>query len=170
MECYVETKESDCDQNQTKEDALCAELLRTRIPVTFGERCPARVVWFLREERAGRQEGYFLDGRDDYAHAVNGKAQRLMNIHEMQLVWAYDNVENVMAAIAIGGCIRTCPMDVISCIRSVSFRRWSTGLNLLLRRTRRRCITMIQRARIRMRRFRAIRAMNRAHRADRRRL
>ena len=95
MENYVAVKES-IAKNQTKEDAC---VLNYCDPHTraFGERCPARVVWFSVGERP--QEGYFLDG-ETICSCFEGKTQRLMNIHEMQLLGMH-NVENVMAAIAM---------------------------------------------------------------------
>ncbi|MFR6332107.1 MAG: hypothetical protein ACLUOI_27115 [Eisenbergiella sp.] len=45
------------------------------------------------------QEGYYLDG-EDICRSVGGAEERLMNIHDMQLLGIH-NVENVMAAIAM---------------------------------------------------------------------
>lgn len=106
MECYVETKER-IASNQTKEDVcvLNYEDVYTR---TFGERCPAKVVFFSSKRELS--DGLFLQG-EEIMLAENGKAQRLMNIHEMNLV-GLCNVENVMAAIAICRAMDV-PMDVI---------------------------------------------------------
>ena len=74
----------------------------------FGERCPARVVYFSSKREL--KEGLFLQGEDIYL-AENGQKEKLMNIHEMNLV-GICNVENVMAAIAISRAMKV-PMDII---------------------------------------------------------
>lgn len=95
MENYVAVKES-ITKNQTGEDTC---VLNYEDPYTrdFGERCPASVVWFSSARRL--EEGYYLDG-EDICRSVGGAEERLMNIHDMQLLGIH-NVENVMAAIAM---------------------------------------------------------------------
>ncbi len=114
MECYVETKER-IAQKQTKEEicVLNYENIYTR---EFGERCPAKVVYF--SSRRKLKEGIYLEGEEIFlAEEENGSVQRLMNIHEMNLV-GMCNVENVMASIAIGRALGA-PMDVmLNVIRS----------------------------------------------------
>lgn len=106
MECYVETKER-IASNQTKED-VCVLNYEDTYTRTFGEKCPAKVVFFSSKRKLA--DGLFLQG-EEIMLAENGKAQRLMNIHEMNLV-GLCNVENVMAAIAICRAMDI-PMDVI---------------------------------------------------------
>ena len=106
MECYVETKER-IASNQTKED-VCVLNYEDTYTRTFGEKCPAKVVFFSSKRELA--DGLFLQG-EEIILAENGKVQRLMNIHEMNLV-GLCNVENVMAAIAICRAMDV-PMDVI---------------------------------------------------------
>lgn len=106
MECYVETKER-IASNQTKED-VCVLNYEDTYTRTFGEKCPAKVVFFSSKRKLA--DGLFLQG-EEIMLAENGKVQRLMNIHEMNLV-GLCNVENVMAAIAICRAMDV-PMDVI---------------------------------------------------------
>lgn len=95
MENYAAAKEA-ISANQTKEQT-CVLNYENAYTRDFGDRCPARVVWF---SSAGKlEEGYYLDG-DDICLAQNGEVARLLDIHEMNLV-GMCNVENVMAAIAI---------------------------------------------------------------------
>lgn len=95
MENYAAAKEA-IAVNQTKEQTcvLNYENIYTR---NFGDRCPARVVWFSSARKL--EEGYYLDG-NDICLAKDGEVIRLMDIHEMNLV-GICNVENVMAAIAV---------------------------------------------------------------------
>ena len=95
MECYVETKER-IASNQTKAD-VCVLNYEDAYTRTFGEKCPAKVVFFSSKRELA--DGLFLQD-EEIMLAENGKVQRLMNIHEMNLV-GLCNVENVMAAIAI---------------------------------------------------------------------
>lgn len=106
MECYVETKEK-IASNQTKED-VCVLNYEDAYTRAFGDRCPAKVVFFSSKRELA--DGLFLQG-EEIMLAENGKAQKLMNIHEMNLV-GLCNVENVMAAIAICRAMDV-PMDVI---------------------------------------------------------
>ena len=106
MECYVETKER-IASNQTKAD-VCVLNYEDAYTRTFGEKCPAKVVFFSSKRELA--DGLFLQD-EEIMLAENGKVQRLMNIHEMNLV-GLCNVENVMAAIAICRAMDV-PMDVI---------------------------------------------------------
>lgn len=100
MECYVETKER-IAENQTLEDT-CVLNYEDNYTRDFGSRCLARVVYFSSKREL--EEGLFLEGEEIYmAEKLPGNGrekQRLMNIHDMNLV-GICNVENVMAAIAI---------------------------------------------------------------------
>lgn len=95
MENYVKAKQ-DITKNQTKED-YC--VLNAEDPYTdaFLERCPATVILFSSQRELA--DGYFYADECIYK-AVQGKKQKLMNIHEMRLLGMH-NVENVMAAIAM---------------------------------------------------------------------
>lgn len=95
MENYVKAKQ-DITKNQTKED-YC--VLNAEDPYTdaFLEQCPATVIMFSSQRELA--DGYFYADECIYK-AVQGKKQKLMNIHEMRLLGMH-NVENVMAAIAM---------------------------------------------------------------------
>lgn len=106
MECYVQTKEK-IAMNQTKADT-CVLNYEDEYTREFGKRCPSRVVYF--SSKRVLTEGLYLDG-EEIMMAKDGTVQRLMNIHEMNLV-GMCNVENVMAAIAICDAMGV-PMEVI---------------------------------------------------------
>lgn len=95
MENYAAVKEA-IAANQTKEQT-CVLNYENAYTRDFGDRCPARVVWFSSARKL--EEGYYLDG-DDICLAQDGEVTRLLDIHEMNLV-GMCNVENVMAAIAL---------------------------------------------------------------------
>ena len=106
MENYVKAKQ-DITKNQTKED-YC--VLNAEDPYTdaFLEQCPATVILFSSQRELA--DGYFYADECIYK-AVQGKKQKLMNIHEMRLLGMH-NVENVMAAIAMADAYGT-DMEVI---------------------------------------------------------
>lgn len=106
MECYVETKQM-IARNQTGED-VCVLNYEDEYTREFGRNCPAKVIYFSSARKL--TEGIYLDGEEIF-HAQDGEVKKLMNIHEMNLV-GMCNVENVMAAIAIGNAMKV-PMDVI---------------------------------------------------------
>ena len=106
MENYVECKES-ITKNQTKDDA-CVLNFEDSYLKGFGDKCPARVIWFSSDRKL--DDGFYLEG-DDIFKAVSGKSEKLMNIHEMKLLGKH-NVENVMAAIAMTDAAGI-PMDSI---------------------------------------------------------
>ncbi len=95
MENYAAAKEAIAGE-QTK-DQVCVLNYENSFTRSFGERCPARVVWFS----SGRKlkDGYYQEGEEIY-QATEGKSVPVMNIHDMNLVGTC-NVENVMAAIAV---------------------------------------------------------------------
>lgn len=95
MENYVAAKEAVC-RNQTKAET-CVLNYENSYTRAFGERCPARVVWFSSQRKL--EDGYYLEG-DEIFRANGGAAERLMDIHDMKLVGVC-NVENVMAAMAV---------------------------------------------------------------------
>ncbi|MCM1541397.1 MAG: UDP-N-acetylmuramoyl-L-alanine--D-glutamate ligase [Blautia sp.] len=97
MEAYVAAKEN-ITRNQTKDD-VCVLNYENEYTKAFGERCPARVVWFSSVREL--EEGYYLKG-DKIVRSAGGRREELLDIHsDMNLVGTC-NVENVMAAIAIG--------------------------------------------------------------------
>lgn len=106
MENYAAAKEA-VAMNQTKEET-CVLNYENSYTKDFGDRCPARVIWFSSARKL--EAGYYLDG-DDICRAVDGEVVRLMDIHEMNLV-GICNVENVMAAIAITQAMGV-PMEMI---------------------------------------------------------
>lgn len=106
MECYVKTKER-IAVNQTKEE-VCVLNYEDAYTRSFGERCPAKVVYFSSARKL--PEGIYLEGEEIFL-AGDGRSERLMNIHEMKLV-GMCNVENVMAAIAIARAMEV-PMEMI---------------------------------------------------------
>lgn len=95
MENYVAAKEAIC-KNQTKEQT-CVLNYENSYTRAFGERCPARVVWFSSERKL--EDGFYMEGEEIF-FAERGVSERLMNIHDMRLV-GICNVENVMAAMAV---------------------------------------------------------------------
>ncbi len=106
MENYAAAKQA-IAANQKKDDT-CVLNYEDAYTRAFGEKCPAKVVYFSSKREL--EEGLYLDGEDIYL-AEGGQKQKLMNIHEMNLV-GMCNVENVMAAIAISRAMDV-PMDVI---------------------------------------------------------
>lgn len=87
----------------------------------LGENCPAKVLFFSAKEEPA--EGAFLRDEEIFL-AKGGRAEPLMNIHEMRLV-GLCNVENVMAAILISevmGVPRTEYLEVIKDFRAVEHR------------------------------------------------
>ncbi|MCR4902594.1 MAG: UDP-N-acetylmuramoyl-L-alanine--D-glutamate ligase [Butyrivibrio sp.] len=95
MECYAQMK-FNVTNNQTKDDT-CVLNYDNEYTREFGSKCPATVVYFSSHEKL--DNGFYLDGEEIFM-AKDGKAERVMNIHDMNLV-GLCNVENVMAAIAI---------------------------------------------------------------------
>ncbi len=106
MECYAGTKEL-IGAKQTKENT-CVLNYEDAYTRAMGDRCPATVVYFSSKREL--EEGIYLSG-EDIILAGGGKKEKLMNIHEMNLV-GICNVENVMAAIAISRAMEV-PMDII---------------------------------------------------------
>ncbi len=95
MENYVSVKES-ITKNQTKKD-YCILNYEDTYTYDFGEKCPAKVIWF--SSKQALRDGFFLQ-KDMICKAVDNQVTELLNIHDMHLLGVH-NVENVMAAIAI---------------------------------------------------------------------
>ncbi len=82
---------------QTKDD-ICVLNYENAYTRSFGDRCPARVVWFSSAREL--EDGYYLKG-DKVFRALSGRGQELLDIHRDMRLVGLCNVENVMAAIAI---------------------------------------------------------------------
>lgn len=96
MENYVAAKEA-VTRNQTKDD-FCILNYENDYTRAFGDRCPARVVYFSSGQRL--ENGLYCEGEEIWL-ASDGVSQRLLNVKtDMNLV-GMCNVENVMAAIGI---------------------------------------------------------------------
>lgn len=106
MECYAQMKEN-VTNNQTKEDT-CVLNYDNEYTRDFGNRCPAKVVFFSTKEKLA--DGLYLDGEEIYMSTA-GNAVSVMNIHDMNLV-GLCNVENVMASIAMSLAMQV-PMSTI---------------------------------------------------------
>lgn len=96
MEAYVAAKEHIAAM-QTKDD-ICVLNYENAYTRRFGDRCPARVVWFSSAREL--EDGYYLKG-DKVFRALSGRGQELLDIHRDMRLVGLCNVENVMAAIAI---------------------------------------------------------------------
>ncbi len=96
MENYVAAKEA-VTINQTRAD-YCILNYENEYTRNFGDRCPAKVVYFSSAQRL--ENGLYYENEDIYL-AVEGVPQRLLNVKtDMNLVGVC-NIENVMAAIGI---------------------------------------------------------------------
>ncbi len=112
MENYAAAKEAVC-RNQTKTET-CVLNYENGYTRAFGERCPARVVWFSSQRRL--ENGFYLEGEEIF-RAENGVSERLMNVHDMKLVGVC-NVENVMAAMAVTTACGVPMEEILSVIRT----------------------------------------------------
>ncbi len=107
MEAYVAAKEN-IAKNQTKED-ICVLNYENGYTRDFGERCPARVVYFSSAREL--EEGYFLRG-DSVVRRFGGHSDTILDIHRDMNLVGLCNVENVMAAVAVAEGMGV-PMDTI---------------------------------------------------------
>ncbi len=106
MENYAAAKEAVAGR-QTKEQ-VCVLNYENAYTRAFGDRCPARVVWFSSARKL--VNGFYLEDEEIY-QAVDGEISHVMNMHDMNLV-GICNVENVMAAIAVTQAMGV-PMETI---------------------------------------------------------
>lgn len=106
MDCYIKAKE-DITKNQTN-DEVCVLNYEDEVLRSFGERAPARVIWF--SSRRKLKDGFYLDG-DDIYQAAGGKSTHIINVNELNLLGRH-NFENVMAACAMSSSIGV-PVDKI---------------------------------------------------------
>jgi UDP-N-acetylmuramoylalanine--D-glutamate ligase len=96
MENYVAAKEA-VTLNQTKAD-YCILNYENDYTRSFGERCPATVIYFSSARRL--ENGLYFEGEHIYL-AKDGVSTQLLNVKtDMNLV-GLCNIENVMAAIGI---------------------------------------------------------------------
>ncbi|MEG1362537.1 MAG: UDP-N-acetylmuramoyl-L-alanine--D-glutamate ligase [Lachnospiraceae bacterium] len=106
MENYIAIKEA-ITKNQDLSDT-CVLNYENEYTREFGNRCPAKVVFF--SSKTVLSDGYFYkDGK--IIAAENGIQEELLDTSQMKLV-GMCNVENVMAAIAMGRAMNV-PMDTI---------------------------------------------------------
>lgn len=121
MEAYVAAKEA-IAANQTKEE-ICVLNYEDDYTRDFGEkRCPASVVYF--SSRRELENGYFLKG-DTIYRSRGGVREPLLDIRRDMKLVGLCNVENVMAAIAIGeaaGVPFSTILQVVRSFRAVEHR------------------------------------------------
>lgn len=106
MENYAAAKEAIASRQSHNQ--VCVLNYENTYTREFGDRCPARVVWFSSARRL--PNGFYLEGEEIY-YAADGEVSHVMNIHDMNLV-GICNVENVMAAIAVTQAMGV-PMETI---------------------------------------------------------
>ena len=106
MENYIAAKEAIAGK-QTKEQ-FCVLNYEDEYTKAFAVRCNATPILFASAHELS--DGFYYKEECIYK-AVSGKAEKLMNIHEMSLLGMH-NVENVMAAIAMADAYRV-PMETI---------------------------------------------------------
>ena len=106
MENYAAAKEAIASRQSHNQ--VCVLNYENTYTREFGDRCPARVVWFSSASRL--PNGFYLEGEEIY-YAADGEVSHVMNIHDMNLV-GICNVENVMAAIAVTQAMGV-PMETI---------------------------------------------------------
>lgn len=112
MENYVAAKEA-VTLNQTADD-FCILNYENEYTRNFGDRCPAKVVYFSSAQRL--ENGLYYEGEDIYL-AVDGVPQRLLNVKtDMNLV-GLCNIENVMAAIGISRSAGVPMENIVATIR-----------------------------------------------------
>ena len=111
MENYAGAKEA-IAKNQTALDT-CVLNYENEYTRDFGTRCHAKVVYFSSQRKL--DEGYYLEG-EDIVVAEEKRVEKLMNIHDMNLVGVC-NVENVMAAIAIAKAMGVPYENILSTVK-----------------------------------------------------
>lgn len=105
MEEYSRVKEIIC-RNQTRSEVCVLNYDDKRLR-EFANVCPARVVWFSRQEKA--ESGYWY--HDDIIYEIkDGEEIPVLNVNETGLLGTH-NYENMMAAIAITRAAGV-PMDI----------------------------------------------------------
>lgn len=120
MEGYIAAKEA-VAMNQTKEE-ICVLNYENEYTRAFGDRCPARVVFFSSAREL--EEGYFLRGTR-IIRKFDGAELDLMDIRKDMNLVGIHNAENVMAAIAIAegmGAPMKIILDTIKVFKAVEHR------------------------------------------------
>ncbi len=112
MEAYVAAKEA-IARNQTKED-VCVLNYENEYTREFGYRCPAKVVFFSSSRKL--DEGYYLQG-DKIVKSFGGQEKVLLDIYQDMNLVGMCNVENVMAAIAIGEALGVDLETILSAVK-----------------------------------------------------
>lgn len=107
MEAYVAAKEN-ITLNQTADD-VCVLNYENEYTRSFGDRCPARVVWFSSVREL--EDGYWLRG-DKIVKSAGGEQREILDIHRDMNLVGLCNVENVMAALGIADGIGV-PEDIV---------------------------------------------------------
>ena len=106
MECYIKTKEK-IAENQTRDD-VCVLNYDDEVTRSFGENCPASVLYFSR--RHTLKKGVYL--KDETFLYADGKTETpVCKTTELKVLGGH-NYENVMAAIAMAVSMAV-PMEVI---------------------------------------------------------
>ena len=95
MENYIAAKES-ITKNQTADD-ICVLNYEDEVLREFGAGLQTKVIYFSSARKL--ENGYYLDGTD-ICRAVDGKAEHICNVEELNLHGKH-NYENVMAATAM---------------------------------------------------------------------
>ena len=95
MENYIAAKES-ITKNQTADD-ICVLNYEDEVLREFGAGLQTKVIYFSSARKL--ENGYYLDGTD-ICRAVDGKAEHICNVEELNLLGKH-NYENVMAATAM---------------------------------------------------------------------
>lgn len=120
FENYAAAKEN-ITRNQTSED-VCVLNYENEPTRDFGERCPARVMYF--SSARSLENGYFLKDTK-IIKATDGVEREVMDIHRDMNLVGICNVENVMAALAIAegmGVPETTILSVIKGFKAVEHR------------------------------------------------
>ena len=106
MEEYIRVKEL-ITKNQTKED-YCILNYEDEVLREFGEKCPAKTVFFSSERKL--EKGVFLDG-DVICLKTDKETFEIVKTEELKILGKH-NYENVMAASAMAYYAGV-PMEVI---------------------------------------------------------
>ncbi|HKM21027.1 MAG TPA: UDP-N-acetylmuramoyl-L-alanine--D-glutamate ligase [Lachnospiraceae bacterium] len=111
LENYIKEKEK-ISQNQTEEDTIVLNY-EDAVTRAIGTRARAKVVYF--SSRTKLKDGIYLS-EDVIYKAVNGEAERLINVHETQLLGIH-SFENIMAAIAMTDAYGVPMEDILSAVK-----------------------------------------------------
>lgn len=121
MENYANAKFS-IAKNQTLAD-VCVLNYDNELTRAFGERCPARVVYFSRTQKLERGI-YLADDNDTILQCEAGREIPVCQMSRSNLLGAH-NVENVMAAVGMALAMNVPPdviAEAVSCFQAVEHR------------------------------------------------